>query len=197
MPHRLRSPSFLYGLPELEGRDLDTARIGNFQIRQAVRLIKLSMASGRSGYLENPATSRAWLVLTRMLSRELVSGKCRIIVVDMCGYGTAFKKPTRLLIWGKYASRVELRRCNGKRSLCSHSGVPHLQLTGVQNGFVLLITLRCIARSSWIICWVSYFLDVGHYSFGVGALQIRATLCKAVFLLTLQRMARLDGRISA
>ena len=30
MPHRLRSPEFLYGLPELEGRDLETARIGNF-----------------------------------------------------------------------------------------------------------------------------------------------------------------------
>ena len=63
--------------------------------------------------------------------------------------------------------------------------------------FVLLITLRCIARSSSRICWVSYFLDIGHYSFGVGALQIRAMLCKAVLLLTLQCMASLDRRVSA
>ena len=63
--------------------------------------------------------------------------------------------------------------------------------------FILLVTLRCIARSSWQICWVSYFLDIGHYSFGVGALQIRVMLCKVVFLLTLQCMARLDGRVSA
>ena len=85
MHHRLLSPDVLYGLPELEGRDLETARIGNLQIRQAVRLIKLSIASGRSGYLENPATSRAWLVPTKMLPREITSGNCRIIVVDMCG----------------------------------------------------------------------------------------------------------------
>ena len=137
MPHRLRTPSFLYGLPDLEGPDLETARIGNFQIRQAVRLIKFSMASGRSGYLENPATSRAWLVLAKMLSREIASGKCRIINTDMCGYGTAFRKPTRLLLWGKYAHQVELRRCNGKQGLCGHLGVPHLQPTGVQNGAFL------------------------------------------------------------
>ena len=108
----------LYGLPDLEERDLETAWIGNFQIRHAVRLIKLSMASGRSGSLENPATSRARLVLTQMLSRKIASGKCRIIVVDICGYGIASNKPTRLLIWGKFATRVELRRCNGKRGLC-------------------------------------------------------------------------------
>ena len=131
MPHRLRSPDLLYVLPELEGRDLETAQIGNFQIRLAVRLIMLSMASGRSGYLENPATSRAWLVHKTLLSREIASEKCRIIVVDMCGHGTAFKKPIRPLIWGKYASRVRLTRCNGKRGLCGHPGSPHLQLTGV------------------------------------------------------------------
>ena len=30
MPHWLRSPEVVYGLPDLEGRDLETARIGNF-----------------------------------------------------------------------------------------------------------------------------------------------------------------------
>ena len=87
--------------------------------------------------MEDPATSWAWLVLAKMLTREIASGKYRVIVCDMCGYGTAFKKPTRLLLWGKFAHRVELRLCNGKRGLCGHSGVPHLQLTGVQNGLVL------------------------------------------------------------
>ena len=62
--------------------------------------------------------------------------------------------------------------------------------------FLLLITLRCIARSSYQICEVSYFLEIGHYSFGVGALQIGAMLCKTVSLLTLQCMARLDGCVS-
>ena len=61
---------------------------------------------------------------------------------------------------------------------------------------------RCmvpLSPSPWQICWVGYFLDIGHYtySFGVGALQIRAMLCKVVFLLTLQCMARLDARVSA
>ena len=115
-----------YGLPDLEGRDLETVRICSFQIRQAVRLIKFSMVSGRSGYIENPATSRAWLVVAKMLSREIASGKSRAVVFDMCDYGTVFKKATRLLVWGKFGHRVELRRCCGKRGLCGHSGVPHL-----------------------------------------------------------------------
>ena len=85
MPHRLRTPDVLYGLPDLEGRGLETARIGNIQIRQAVRLIKFSLASGQSGCLENSATSRAWLVLAKMLSREIAFGECRIIITDMCG----------------------------------------------------------------------------------------------------------------
>ena len=93
------------------------------------------MASGRNDYLENPATSRAWLALAKTLSRETASGKCCVIVFDIRSYGTAFKKPTRLFVWGKFAPRVELRRCNGKRGLCGHSGVPHLQLAGVQNRF--------------------------------------------------------------
>ena len=137
MPHRLRTAEHPFGLPELEGRDLDTARIGNFQVRQAVRLIRLSLRSGKSGYLENPATSRAWIVLRRMFHRELSRGEVRIIQTDMCGYGTAFKKPTCLLIWGRYSKGVCLRRCNGKGGLCGHSGVAHLQLTGVKDGVFL------------------------------------------------------------
>ena len=134
---RLRTAEHPFGLPELEGRDLDTARIGNFQVRQAVRLIRLSLRSGKSGYLENPATSRVWIVLRRMFFRELSRGEVRIIQTDMCGYGTAFKKPTCLLIWGRYSKGVCLRRCNGKGGLCGHSGVAHLQLTGVKDGVFL------------------------------------------------------------
>ena len=137
MPHRLRTPEFLFGLPELEGRDFETARMGNFQLRRAVRPIKVSVSFGRRGYLENPATSRVWIALSKLLHRELALGKACIIVTDMCGLGTHFKKPPRLLIWGQFVDRVVLRRCGGKRGLCGHSGAPHLQLTGVKDGVVL------------------------------------------------------------
>ena len=83
MPHRLRTPEFLFGLPELRGRDLETARIGNYQLRQAVRIVKASILVGWGGYLENLATSRVWIALSRLLRRELAVGKPRIIVTDM------------------------------------------------------------------------------------------------------------------
>ena len=137
MPHRLRTPEFLFGLPELESRVLETARIGNYPLRQAVTIVKGSISAGRSGYLENPATSRVWIALSRLLRRELAAGKARIIVAALCGYGTHFKKPTRLLIWGEFVDQLVLRRCGGKRGLCAHSGAPHLQLTGVTDGLLL------------------------------------------------------------
>ena len=60
--------------------------------------------------MENPATSRFWIALSKMLRRELAAGSARIAVTDMCCYGTEFKKPTRLLLWGKFSGQVLLRR---------------------------------------------------------------------------------------
>ena len=137
MPHRLRTTEYPFGLPQLEGKDLDTARIGNFQVRQAARLIRQSVRAKGSGYLENPATSRVWIALSRLLRAELKSGEVRIVLTDMCGYGTAFKKPTRLLVWGRHSAEVSLRRCGGGKGLCGHTGRAHLQLTGVKDGVFL------------------------------------------------------------
>ena len=137
MPHQLRSAQHPFGLPGLEGKDLHTAKMGNVQVRRAVALIEACIVAGKSGYLENPATSRSWIVIQKMLRRELAAGLARIIVVDMCGYGTAFKKPTRLLMWGRHSVNVILRRCGGGRGVCGHSGLPHLQLTGVKDGVFL------------------------------------------------------------
>lgn len=78
----------MFGLPDLVGRDLETVQIGNDQMRQAVRLVKESLSLGGSGYLENPATSRVWLALARLLKKEFSSGAVHIVIPDICGYGT-------------------------------------------------------------------------------------------------------------
>ena len=134
MPHQLRSALHPWGLPHLEGKDLQTARTGNLQVRRACALIKWSISARQSGYLENPATSRVWLVIQKLLRRELAAGLLRIIEVHMCAYGTPFKKPTRLLVWGRHAANVSMKLCGGRRGVCGHTGKPHLQLTGVENG---------------------------------------------------------------
>ncbi len=64
------------------------------------------------------------------------------IVFDMCCFGTEWKKPTRLYVFGvpaKLAAPLN-RKCKARRLLkgeslqCQHSGKPHVQLSGAGKG---------------------------------------------------------------
>eukprot|EP00973_Karenia_brevis_P077759 10804895-Karenia_brevis.AAC.1 len=84
--------------------------------------------------MENPRTSRLWLM---PWVQELLDANLAFFVdFDMCQYGTAWKKPTRLLIWGVSPGSVTLQKCVSRCGLCSRSGRRHEPLTGVRpDGF--------------------------------------------------------------
>ena len=141
MPHRLRRKGReIFGLFELQGRDLARARIGNRQVRSALRIIRSCISTGTNGYLENPRSSLIWHVLSKALKKFLSTGEAKYINVDMCMYGVPWKKPTRILAFGPWASSISLKTCHG-RGTCDRTHRPHEQLSssiscsyGVKNG---------------------------------------------------------------
>ena len=78
--------------------------------RALVRLLRVAHAAGVRVLVENPASSRLWQwpLLRRLLSRM----GCEEVVLDMCCYDAAWKKPTRWV--GNVAGLAELAlRCPG------------------------------------------------------------------------------------
>lgn len=130
MPSPLRDDfEYIWGLPDLTAAEQDKVTKANHMTWGALRVIRLCIRLGIAGYLENPWTSRLWLV--RGIRRLLKSGKAFLIRVDQCQYGNQWKKPTGLLIWGCFL--FQLKIC-GQGSTCSRTRKPHLQLTGAFKG---------------------------------------------------------------
>ena len=97
--------------------------------------------SWQERYLENPVGSIQWPVLRRIFAAEILAGMVRIVDTDMCCFGTLWKKPTRLLLWGPGLQSITFPRCCGKGGFCSVTGKRHFQLSsatscayGVVNG---------------------------------------------------------------
>jgi len=131
-PSALRSEQHMLGLPHLTGKDLAKVKAGNQMYYRALVLIKLCLKHGVPGYLENPRSSR--LFKMKGFVQLVKAGKARFVDTDMCAYGTCWKKPTRLLVWGKSSELVELRRCKPCHGRCNTTGKKHVQLSGAKNG---------------------------------------------------------------
>eukprot|EP00959_Pyramimonas_sp_CCMP1952_P107066 2238223-Pyramimonas_sp.AAC.1 len=57
LPHALRSPEFPQGLPNLEGRDLETLQQSNVRAARALGLLQLAAARNIPGGEDNPSAS--------------------------------------------------------------------------------------------------------------------------------------------
>jgi hypothetical protein len=127
MPKPLRSTQgFIMGLPGLSATDFAKVKQANVMFLRAVRLIKRCLKSNIAGYLENPANSMLWD--TPQIQRLLTDSRVHLCVTDMCMYGTAWRKPTKLLLWN--VSPSEFLRCRG-HGKCQRTGKAHLQLSGI------------------------------------------------------------------
>jgi hypothetical protein len=133
MPSALRGNegSLLWGLSDLTEADNKKVLVGNACVGLALHLIQLCLPAGIPGYLENPRTSRVWLVPE--IIALVQARKAFFVDFDMCQYGTAWKKPTRLLIWGVAQDRVALDTCKQKKGICSRTMQPHEHLTGFRS----------------------------------------------------------------
>ena len=121
-PPPLRTKDLLDGVPGLALRDQAKVDDGTLFMRITAELATLISSAGGHWSIENPASSMIWATTE---FRQLASAPGVITVeIDMCMYGTPFKKPTRLL--ASHAAFAALaRRCTGVSA--NHK---HVELAG-------------------------------------------------------------------
>jgi len=163
MPSALRCSqgSGLWGLPHLPPADRKRVRIGNVQVKHAVRLIKASVSSGRSGYLENPLGSRVWRAIERLLPRQLKTGEIRVVRTCLCQYGVAWKKPTRLLVWGPSSKELELKWCRSTAGKCARTHRPHVELSGFTSSGTFMTSQAQVYPRQLVAHLLSQLLERG------------------------------------
>ena len=110
------------GLPGLSPKDRHRVALGNRQARWLVDIIRVCRRLCVPIVVENPASSRLWLYLGRLLGKPSSD-----TVFNHCRYGASFSKPTRLWSWNVDLSALGLR-CSVK--VCVASGKPHVTLSG-------------------------------------------------------------------
>jgi len=157
-PGPLRSDEHVMGLPGLQGKNLTKVLLGNKLAVFSAGLFLLCAQLGISCTIENPRTSRLWL-MPGMLS--CIRSTCSSIsIVDYCAYGTPWRKRTQLLSCHVSLAR-SARPCTG-RGICSFSHKPHVQLQGVHNGKFRTLTAEPYPSSLcrvWIRCYLDSFRE--------------------------------------
>jgi len=117
------------GLASLCERDRQKVNNANTILREAVKFVKFCIDKNIPGYIENPKSSRLWK--TRAIQRLLKHHCTKLVDLDMCQYGTPWKKPTRLLVFCRHADQVNFQCCAPKKGLCSATHKSHVQLSGM------------------------------------------------------------------
>ena len=121
---------FRGGLPGLCKRLAEQVKQGNVLVKCSLRIFRLAIVLGIPVILENPATSRLFLVPE--VRRLLASSKASLVITDQCQHGTSWRKPTGFLTAGIRHHLLEplsVRR-HGHQQLCSRTGRKHIQLSG-------------------------------------------------------------------
>jgi hypothetical protein len=123
--------NYIWGLPQLPSYDVEKVQAGNAFARLSARVLRICHEKMIPGAIENPGNSRLWLCPP--IARLILKPEFRCYDLDMCGFGTAWKKSTRILAIFADLSSLE-RRCSGAKPFCSFSQKKHILLTGSRNG---------------------------------------------------------------
>ena len=120
----------LFGLPDLNPEQRGQVTSANRIINFCVALCRLANSLSISWYIENPRTSKLWLLPCIV---DLQTPRTTYFLgVDFCQYGTPWKKATRILV-SRHDDLAELsRRCafSNPGYLCSNTGKRHICLSG-------------------------------------------------------------------
>eukprot|EP00438_Fugacium_kawagutii_P035173 Skav225824 [mRNA] locus=scaffold2516:13617:14189:- [translate_table: standard] len=138
-PPPLRSDLVLWGLPDLSSKDQARVRAGNNHLRFSISVFKLCISMGIAVTLENPATSRLWLV--PLVKRLLRSSRVRKLQTDYCQDGKPWRKRTSLLFSG-VDLQPAVRVCSSIDGICSRSHRKHVQLCGSIHGKFLTLSAQ-------------------------------------------------------
>lgn len=126
--HGLRSRAHPRGLPNLADKEANLVKEGNSLADFSIRVAAAAALRGIPVVLEQPLTSRLWL--TPQMKKLVRDTQSSLIDLDQCAFGSAWKKPTRLLLINLPDVNSLSRRCDARGSKCVFSKRPHFQLVG-------------------------------------------------------------------
>ena len=103
---------------------------GNLLATNSINIFEEAAKHGVPAILENPATSRLFLV--PQVRRMIRLGIARFTITDLCQHGTRWRKPTGLLTCNIEGSGLQhlAVRCRATDGVCSRTKSPHIQLSG-------------------------------------------------------------------
>lgn len=129
-PPPLRDRAHPWGFRCVSEKDAERIRVGNAMARFSARLAREASARGIPWIIENPQTSMLWTLPP--FERLRASRKVVEVNTHFCQFGKPWRKATKLLCGScsPDLARALERRCHG-RGLCSRTGRPHQQLSGV------------------------------------------------------------------
>ena len=120
----LRSAAYPMGIPGLSERDRQKIDLGNRAMFFSCEMIRLCLANGVSISLENPHSSR--IFKAAKLAALLEHPRAETYVVDLCQFGTEYRKRTRIVGWNcGFARGLSAKRCSTNTRICSRTSQPH------------------------------------------------------------------------
>ena len=127
-PPPLRDDTHVFGLSNLAAADAAKVSVANILLHNVLRLLKAAIDATVPFSLENPRSSRLWLVpelldLARRANAEWAH-------VDYCQYQVPWKKSTSFLLFHWLPAQPSLLVCTGSQKKCSASGKSHITLKG-------------------------------------------------------------------
>ena len=94
-----------------------------------LKLFGIIMRNGFPCIIENPRASRLWFFEE---VTTLLEAGAKLLITDMCAYGTRWRKRTGLLVCNlSAAAEADLaRKCGGCDGLCGRTQRPHILFKG-------------------------------------------------------------------
>ena len=128
MPEPLRSREHPLGLPNLKLADHLKVQSANRLLRWVVSWIRKLLVVDVAVTLENPQTSRVWLV---PLMEQLLRKGSRIWF-HFCAFGEQWRKATAFAVFNfDEVLCVDTYRCHACKGCCQFTGKKHFNLSGV------------------------------------------------------------------
>ena len=117
------------GVPGLSAYDQARVDEGNVHALFALQIFGILLRLGKPCIVENPRASRLWYFEE---VEALLAAGAQLLTLDLCAYGTRWRKRTGLLVCNLSPSAVRslTHLCGGTGSKCGRTRRPHILLKG-------------------------------------------------------------------
>ena len=119
----LRSRVDPWGMDVPEGADAQQVRSCNLLMKNVISIIRECAAHRVPCLLEAPRSSALWFLPEL---KACLGSECGAAILDLCAFGSRWRRSTVLLGWWCPGLELLSRRCTGS-GRCSFGGRPHLQ----------------------------------------------------------------------